>query len=215
MPERFCYAYAYAYAYAEDPPSCSVIKKLVEFQNIHSNSGTKLRLMAGFPDNKHGSSNVKKMIPAVCNMVKAGITVVILTDLDTVECAPEMIRRWFPKKMLKPEVMDGFLFRIAVREVESWLIADRHALASSLMISKTNFSTDPDSLDDPKAHLLGIIRAKGRRTIHRQMLPGSNSRIGPEYNNVLCEFISKHWNPERAAKNSLSLFRALEALKKI
>ncbi len=209
MPDRCCYAYA------EDPPSCSVIKKLIEFQNTNSGSGKKLRLTKGFPENKHGFSNIKKMIPAINNMVKAGIPVVILTDLDAVKCAPEMIRRWFSKQGSKPEISKGFLFRIAVREVESWLIADQHALASFLSISKTNFSTDPDSLNDPKEHLLGIIRAKGKRKIHRLMLPGRNSRIGPEYNNVLCEFILKHWNPERAAKKSLSLCRALEALKKI
>jgi hypothetical protein len=115
----------------------------------------------------------------------------------------------------KPIIPDWFLFRIAVREVESWLIADRHALASFLRIPKTNLSAYPDSLNDPKVHLLGIIRAKGKRKMHHEMLPGRNSRIGPEYNNVLCEFILKHWNPERAAKNSLSLCRALEALKKI
>lgn len=209
MPDRFCYAYA------EDPPSCSVIKKLVEFQNTHSASGIKLRLETGFPENKHGFSNIKKMIPAVNNMVKAGIAVIILTDLDAVKCAPEMIRRWFPRQGSKPEASNGFLFRIAVREVESWLIADQHALASFLSISKTNFSTDPDSLKDPKAYLLGLIKKKGKYKIHRSMLPGRNSRIGPEYNNVLCEFILKHWNPERAVKNSLSLRRALDALKKI
>jgi len=209
MHERFCYAYA------EDLPSCSVIRKLVEFQNTHSASGTVLRLMEGFPENKHGSGNLKKMIPAVNNMVKAGIAVVMLTDLDAVECAQELIRRWFPIQGAKPEVPDGFLFRIAVREVESWLIADRDALASLLGIHKSNFSADPDSLDDPKVYLLDIIRTKGKRKMHREMLPGHNSRIGPEYNSVLSGFILKHWNPERAADNSLSLRRALEALKKI
>jgi hypothetical protein len=209
MPERFCYAYA------EDPPSCSVITKLVEYQGAHSADGTVLRLIAGFPVNKHGGGDLKKMIPAVSNMVKAGITVIMLTDLDSVECAPELLRNWFPMKEEKPDVPEGFLFRIAVREVESWLIADREALADLLGIPKSNFTKDPDSLDDPKAHLLGIIRAKGKRRMHREMLPGRNSRIGPEYNNVLCGFIQKHWDPERAAVNSLSLSRALEAFKKI
>lgn len=209
MSERFCYAYA------EDMPSCSVIRKLVEFQNAHSNSGTVLRLMAGFPENKRGSGNLQKMIPAVSNMVKAGIAVVMLTDLDAAECAPELIRRWFSIGRAKPEVPDGFLFRIAVREVESWLIADRDVLASFFGIPKSNFSAVPDSLNDPKGYLLDIIRTKGKRKMHREMLPGRNSQIGPEYNNVLNRFVLKHWNPERAAGNSRSLRRALEALKKI
>ena len=209
MPERFCYAYA------EDIPSCSVIRRLVEFQNTHSNSGTMLRLMAGFPENKRGSGNLQKMIPAVSNMVKAGIAVVMLTDLDAVECAPELIRRWFSIRRAKLKVPDGFLFRIAVREVESWLIADRDALASFLGIPKSNFSADTDSLDNPKGYLLDIIRTKGKRKMHREMLPVRNAQIGPEYNSVLSKFVLKHWNPERAADNSLSLRRALEALRKI
>ena len=209
MPERTCYAYA------EDPPSCAVIRRLVEFQGAHSTSGVVLRLRAGFPENKHGNTNLKKMIPAVRNMAKAGITVFILTDLDSVVCAPELIKSWAPMQREQREMPAGFLFRVAVREVESWLIADRDALAATLGIPRLNFSADPDSLDDPKAHLLGVIRAKGKRRIHRDMLPGLNSKIGPEYNNVLCGFVMKQWDPERAAVHSSSLRRALEALKKV
>lgn len=205
MPERICYAYA------EDPPSCSVIRRLVEFQREHSATGVVLRLIAGFPENKHGNSNLKKMIPAVSNMAKAGITVFILTDLDSAVCAPELIKNWVPMQREQREMPAGFLFRIAVREVESWLIADRDILAATLGIPNANFSADPDSLDDPKAHLLGVIRTKGTRKIHREMLPGPNSRIGPEYNNVLCRFVNDHWDPERAAVHSASLRRALEA----
>jgi len=171
--------------------------------------------MAGFPENKHGAGNLRKIIPAVSNMVKVGIAVVVLTDLDSVECASELVRTWFPMQRGKLRIPDGLLFRIAVREVESWVIADVDALAAFLGIPKANFSGDPDSLDDPKAHLLQIVRAKGKRKMHREMLPNRNSRIGPEYNNVLCSFISKQWDPERAARRSLSLRRALNALKRI
>jgi hypothetical protein len=208
MPDLFCYAYA------EDLPSCSVIRKLVAFQNTHSASGTVLQLSAGFPVNKKGSGNLKKMIPAVSGTVNAGIPVFILTDLDAVECAPKLIRDWFTGQGETPTVPARLLFRIAVREVESWLIADRSALAHFLNIPVANFSADPDLLPDPKAHLIEIIRAKGKKKIHREMLPGRNARIGSEYNNVLCEFVSKHWNPVRAAKNSLSLSRALDALRR-
>jgi hypothetical protein len=209
MSEVWCYAYA------EDLPSCSVIRKLIAFQNARSKSGTQLRLMPGFPENKKGSGNLKKMIPAVRNMVRDGVVAIILTDLDTVECAPELIRNWFSARGGVSVVPKGLFFRVAVREVESWLIADRSVIARFLNIPISNFSEDPDLLDDPKAHLLGIINAKGTKKIHREMLPGRYSRVGPEYNNVLCNFVSRCWNPERAAKNSLSLSRALSALKEI
>lgn len=208
MPDRACYAYA------EDAPSCDVIRRLVEYQREHNASGMALQLMPGFPENKHGNGNLRKLIPSVCNMVKAGIAVFVLTDLDSIRCAPDLIKRWVPMQGCHHNIPAGFLFRIAVREVESWLIADREELAAALDIPKTNFSPDPDSLEDPKAHLLDIIRKKGKRKIHRAMLPGLNSRIGPEYNNVLSGFVMDYWDPERAAVRSASLRRALEALKK-
>ena len=107
------------------------------------------------------------------------------------------------------------VFRVAVREVESWILADHEAWAEYINIPGDNFSKTPDQLDDPKQHLLTVIRRKGKKKIHQEMLPKGAAHIGPLYNEVLCEFINTSWQPERAAENSPSLDRALKALMKI
>jgi hypothetical protein len=73
----------------------------------------------------------------------------------------------------------------------------------------------PDQLDNPKDHLLNIIRRKGMKKIHREMLPKGSAHIGPRYNEVLCDFVESAWTPERAAEKSPSLDRALKALMKV
>ena len=69
--------------------------------------------------------------------------------------------------------------------------------------------------DEPKEHILTVIRRKGRMKFHREMLPKGAAHIGPLYNEVLCKFVETSWQPERAAENSPSLDRALKALMKI
>ncbi|MFZ0242298.1 MAG: hypothetical protein WAL90_11695 [Desulfobacterales bacterium] len=58
-------------------------------------------------------------------MARAGIHSFILVDLDTAECAYSLMRSWFaiPQNddvALPPQC----IFRVAVREVEFWIIAD-------------------------------------------------------------------------------------------
>jgi hypothetical protein len=52
---------------------------------------------------------------------------IILTDLDRIPCAPALLTAWrvdaVPPKML---------FRVAVREVEAWLLSDRNGIATYL-----------------------------------------------------------------------------------
>jgi hypothetical protein len=160
-----------------------------------------------------GYGAIKSNCEAFLKMAKRGIYLFILTDLDTAECACSLIRSWFsiPKNddvVLPPQC----IFRVAVREVESWIIADHEAWASFIGIPATNFSTQPDQLEDPKRHLLNVIRRKGRKKIHREMLPQGAAQIGPRYNEILCNFVESSWEPERAAKRSPSLERALQSL---
>ena len=44
----------------------------------------------------------------------------LITDLDQEVCASGLIEKWRGRS----ELPKGFLFRVAVREVESWLLAD-------------------------------------------------------------------------------------------
>jgi len=204
----------YCYSYVEDAPSAAIAQKLVMARNARA--AHRLLFREGFPSVMGGYSEIEKKCEAFLNMAKAGFHVFTLTDLDTAECACALIRSWFNI----PDDADVTLpaecvFRVAVREVESWILADHAAWAKYIGIPARNFDAKPDNLDDPKQHLLNVIRRKGRRKIHREMLPEGTAHIGPRYNEVLCRFVEKAWLPERAAQNSPSLARALRALLKI
>lgn len=202
------------YAYAEDDPSCEVIRRLVEFQNQASETNTILRLVPGFPDNKHGCTQIRNRFPAIINMAAKGIATLVLTDLDRTICPAALIEKWTSKSMLEQGLPAKLWFRIAVRETESWLLADRQALADYLKIAVSNLDRDPDQLSDPKQYLMNVVRAKCRRKHFHEMLPVGNAHIGPGYNLIVCKFIRDHWIPERAAGNSPSLTRALDAMKR-
>jgi hypothetical protein len=204
----------YCYAFVEDIPSASVARKLVQTRNAQSEK--RLVIQNGYPNVMGGYSAIRKRCNAFLNMAKSGIHTFVITDLDKAECASALIRNWFAiSKDDQLELPSQCVFRIAVRELESWILADPEALAKHLGIKAANFPNDPDDLDDPKQHLLDVIRRKGRRRIIRDMIPQGIAHIGPRYNEVLCDFVERSWDPERAAKNSPSLGRALDALMKI
>lgn len=142
----------YCYAYAEDELSCEVVRRLVEYQNVTSKVGVRLKLVQGFPDNKHGFTQIKKRIPAILDMASKGIATLVLTDLDRGECAPELIGSW--TALAGNALPSRLWFRVAVRESESWMLADRVALATYFGIATKNFDQNPDQLIDPKEHFL-------------------------------------------------------------
>lgn len=205
MEDVFCFSYV------EDAPSAAVAHKLVATRNARMEHSLVFR--NGFPTVMGGCDAIKNKCEAFLNLAKSGIHSFILTDLDATECACSLIRSWFsiPKNdevLLPPQC----IFRVAVREIESWIIADHEAWAAFIGIPAVNFSMQPDQLDNPKQHLLNVIRRKGKKKIHREMLPKGTAHIGPRYNEILCNFVTSSWEPERAAMRSPSLERALKAL---
>ena len=204
----------YCYSFVEDSPSAAVAQKLVTVRNALSES--RLIFIDGFPAVMGGLNAIKERCGAFLNMAQASIYTFVITDLDTGECACTLIRDWFEIPTNEQvSLPNEVIFRVAVREVESWILADRAAWARHIGIPAANFTTDPDSLDDPKLYLLSIIQRKGRKRIHREMLPFGTAHIGPRYNEVLCDFVTDKWSPERAARKSPSLDRALKALLKV
>ena len=200
------------YSFVEDEPSAEVLKKLVALQNERQRDFC-ISFRAGFPKVLGGFGQIKKRTPSFLEMARQNLHTLVLTDLDRAECAPTLVREWFsiaPAQAI--ELPPPLVFRIAVREVEAWIMADRTAFAQHLRIPSANFPRSPDDLDDPKRELLSIIRRKGRKTWHQEMLPRGTASIGPKYNERICEFITEKWMPERAAQHSPSLDRAIKAV---
>lgn len=204
----------HCFSYVEDAPSAAVIRKLVERRNACLERAIIFR--DGFPAITGGYDAIKNNCKAFLNMARAGVHTLTLTDLDSAECACSLIRDWFDiPNFADVALPPQCIFRVAVREVESWIIADHAAWAKFIGISAANFTTQPDYLNDPKKHLLDVIRRKGRKRVHREMLPQGVAHIGPRYNEVLCDFVENIWEPERAAIRSPSLERTIRSLMNI
>jgi len=131
--------------------------------------------------------------------------VLMITDLDMEVCASSLKATWF----VGIEQPEKFVFRVAVREIESWLLADTHQLAGFLGVQEAVIPRDPDSVNDPKASLIQIAR-KAKRELRDDIVPdrGVKAKQGLGYNKALCPFVATNWNIQHAAKNSESLRRA-------
>ena len=135
-------------------------------------------------------------------------TVLLLTDLDQKACPVVLREEWLDGMALHA----GLLFRVAVREIESWVLAD-HAGFRVLIGDKGKLPPAPDELPDPKQHLLRLARLAPRDV--RQdlvIVEGSRLRQGLGYNQRLVGWVRSHWDPGRAAERSPSLARARAAL---
>lgn len=133
----------------------------------------------------------------------------VLRDLDTdADCAPSLRAR------LLAVPAPGMVFRIAVREIETWLIADLHAFARFFSISPGRISNDPESIHRPKEYLVNLVRRSRSRTIRDDVVPrdGSRARVGPGYAGRMIEFASTVWSPHEASVRSDSLKRCLDRL---
>lgn len=135
----------------------------------------------------------------------AGTPVLLLTDLDQHACPSGLIDDW-----LNCEPHANLIFRVAVREVESWLLADRVGFAGYLGISVVNVPLQPDQILHPKQSLVNLAHRSRTRALRDAIVPrrGSTAIQGPDYNGCLGEFVRNHWNREGAAEMSPSLNRA-------
>jgi hypothetical protein len=134
---------------------------------------------------------------------------IVLTDLDRYACPSELLADWRATRL--PPSM---LLRIAVREVEAWLLADRAGIASFLHVPKAKVPSDPETIADPKQMLVNLARKSRRRRLAEEIAPcaGSAAPIGPMYNSHLSEFASTGWNVVSARISAPSLDRAMSRI---
>lgn len=136
----------------------------------------------------------------------------VLRDLDAdAECAPSL------RRLLIKAPTRGMSIRIAVRAVESWLIADRQSFARYFSVPASRITLDPESLDRPKDYLVNLARRSRSRAIRDDVVPraGSKARVGPGYAGRVIEFVATAWSPAEARVQSDSLNRCLERLSQV
>jgi hypothetical protein len=138
-------------------------------------------------------------------------SVLILTDLDQVACPIALKADWLGDKAAPASLM----LRVAVREVESWVLADHEAMRK-LIGPKGTLPPEPDTLPDPKQHLLKLAKLAARPV--RQDLvkeTGAVASQGIGYNHRLTNWVRSDWSPERAAQRSPSLQRTRTRLREL
>lgn len=137
---------------------------------------------------------------------------VVLVDLDaSANCAVELRQEWLPSPS------PGLCFRVVVRAVEAWLMADADNLARYLGIARSRIARDPESVERPKQTLVNLARRSPRRNIRQDMVPRPTSgRLeGPAYSSRVTEFATSRWRPEVAAQHSDSLYRAIRCIRQL
>jgi hypothetical protein len=136
----------------------------------------------------------------------------VLVDLNgDADCAPPLRQDWLPAPA------PGLCFRVAIRQVEAWLMADAEALASYLAVAQGRIPGDPEGVPNAKTEMVNIARRSRRRAIRQDMVPreGSGRPVGPAYTSRLIEYAETHWRPAVAARHTESLRRAIACLRRL
>lgn len=139
----------------------------------------------------------------VWNRAASALPMIVLVDLDR-GCAPRK------RQALLAECHPNLLLRIAVHEVEAWLLADHEAMAAWAAIPPAKLPPDADAISDPKRELVNLVGRHAPARLRRQIVPreGDRRQTSPGYNDALRDFIMVHWDRDRAVARSGSLASA-------
>lgn len=190
----------------EDALSEAVLRRALAFRSVKYDVGAVY--------GRTGFGYLKKQAGAFNNAAKA-CPFLLLTDLDQHNCPPELVNTWLSGKPKH----DSFLFRVAVREVESWLLGDMVHLTSFLHVKSAHAIRVPETLPDPKQALLKLaLRSRVRQM--REALVWHDERSGklfqgPDYNGTLAHFVENQWHIPTARKVCPSLDRLFAALHRL
>jgi len=155
---------------------------------------------------RKGKNFIKDNLRAY-NKAASILPYLVLVDLDNAQCPLIIINGW-----LNFTKSDNFLFRIAVREAEAWLIGDRNNFASFMGVSKDRIDLYPENIPDPKGYIINLARKSRKRKIKEDLVPEGKASVGRNYNTCLSDFVLNHWDINKAKMTSKSLERLVKAL---
>jgi len=187
----------------EDEPTHQVMLRLYQFFNVSFSESRAVPC--------RGKGKIRKHISGYNNAAKYNHYFVI-TDLDDdYECAPSLVSNWLPGQH-----SSQLLFRVAVHEIESWLLADRENFAAFLSINKALVPLNPETEIDAKGKVISLAMRSRKREIREAIVPIDDYAVtGPGYNIQLEKFIRNSWNINSARKNSPSLDKTMRSLEMI
>ena len=184
----------------EDELSELVLRKTIAY-SAPSLRPTSIRVTAGF--------GAMKRDLCAYNSAARSRPYIVLTDLDNTVCPSALIEDWFRGIHRQ----SGLLFHVAIREVESWVLADRQSVANLLRVQANLIPSDPDALPDPKQTIISLAKRPKRKDARQALIPIGNAKQGPDYNNFLGDFVSSSWQVPVAETLSPSLARAVARIR--
>jgi hypothetical protein len=144
------------------------------------------------------------------NNAAALMPVIVLLDLDNETCAPTYVDALLPARSLQ------LCMRVAVREIEAWLLADRDGIAQHLAVSRDLVPRDPESEQDPKRLVVNLAKRSRTRWIREEVAPrpGAKRLVGAAYVEHLLAFVHTKWDIDQSIANAASLERACRDLQR-
>lgn len=174
---------------------------------------TEQKLQVGTVFGKKGYAYIQQKIAGFNVRAKFGSPMLVLIDfMDTNLPCPGLV-----VSTLTPDKSENLIFRIVVRELESWLLADRSGVADFFGISENHVPTDCENLGDPKLELVNLARRSRRTRIRNAIVPkaGSSGIVGPGYVAEMTTFVLERWDVSSARINVESLDRCLQRLESL
>jgi len=197
----------------EDAVTKSVIKKVLAY------CSDDFEIVSELP--VRGGQIKSKMMEF--NALSSSFPVILLTDLDTYVCAPQLISQAIPLKNEK------FIFNVAIDEAEAWLMADRKGFADYFKIKLEDMPSshktkqgggkavcEMDFSYKSSMYLTHELIKKSRNSgFIEQLTPRKGAAKGPEYNSCILSFIQSKWNIDCARKNTDSLNRMIRRIEQL
>lgn len=141
------------------------------------------------------------------NRASINTTYIVLVDLDKDKCPFLKIQDW-----LASPKGNNLLLRVAVNEVETWIVGDVRNFSKFLHLHENRLEKNVETIKDPKKYIFDLVRESGIRQL-AGICPRGGARIGNDYNEKLKKFVESSWNPSLAMRNSRSLKRSIDRLK--
>ena len=116
---------------------------------------------------------------------------------------------------LLPSPSQLICFRIAVRTIESWLLADCEAFSERFSVTEAQLPRLPEQLENPKQFMLALLfRSRSREVLATMVHEAGDGalRVGAQYNSTFSHFAGHEWRPEIAAVRAGSLRASLRRL---
>jgi hypothetical protein len=190
---------------AEGPTDIAALRKLLETEGLQPGG-----VYLGDGGTKRGKHNLDARVANYAEAARRGTPIAILRDLDDdAPCAGDLVQKLVRNR---PHLL---FLRIAVVELEAWLVAERDAFAKHIGVSIGRLPREPERAGKIRPLILTDAAHSKIRDVRVGFPPTESSGLpfGSEYISYMTRFIQDVWTPSRAAENAPSLARALLRLR--